>query len=257
MAVSYDLTGMRLLVMGASSGVGREVGQMACRAGARVAFAARRREKLDEAVARAEGEALAVACDTTVSADCQRAVGEVVKALGGLDGLVYSAGMSPLRRLDRASEEDWRPVLETNVMGASLISAAVLPHLRETAGRALYVSSYSVRKVLPGLSLYRVSKVALDALIECWRVEFPEVCFTRAVVGNTSGTEFATGWSPEETRDVLEEWKRRNVFPSNTMMPLDVLAEAVLSVLAVRGHVDDIAVMPHAGDAGMESPHDR
>ena len=256
MAVRYDLEGLRLLVMGASSGVGREIGQLACRSGARVAFAARRRDKLEAAVARAESEALAVACDATSSDDCERCVAEVVKHFGGLDAMVYAAGMSPLRMLDRAREEHWRPVLDTNVMGASLVSAAVLPALREAEGRALYISSYSVRNVLPGLSLYRVSKVALDALVECWRTEFPEVGFTRVVVGNTAGTEFAEGWDPEETRRTLEEWARRGVFPSNTMMPLDVLAEAVLSVLAVRGYVDDIAVMPRSQDATMESPHD-
>lgn len=257
MAVRHDLKGQRLLVVGASSGVGREVGQAACRAGARVAFAARRREKLDEAVARAGGEAMAVSCDATSSADCARAVGEVLEGFGGLDALVYAAGLSPLMMLDRAGEEPWRNVLETNVMGASLVTAAALPALRESGGRALYVSSYSVRQVLPGLGLYRVSKVALDALIECWRMEFPDVGFTRLLVGNTAGTEFAANWDPEETRHTLEEWARRKVFPSNTMMSLDVLAEAVLSVLAVRGYIDDIAVMPRAADPTMESPHDQ
>ena len=251
MAVSYDLAGLRLLVVGASSGLGRELGWLASRSGARVAFAARRAERLQEAAATAAGPALAVPCDVTSAADCQRAVAETVKEFGGLDALVYAVGMSPLRTLDRAGEAEWRVVLETNVMGASLACAAALPHLRESDGRALFLSSYSVRAVMPGLSLYRVSKVALDALIECWRGEFPEVSFTRVVVGNTVGTEFSAGWDPEEFRRTLELWKQRNVYPSNTMMSVEACAEAVASVLAVRAYVDDIAVMARASDTAM------
>lgn len=248
MGIAYDLGDRRILVIGASSGVGREIGLAASRAGARVAFAARRRDRLEDAVAAAEGKAFAVPCDVTDDADCARAVADAAAALGGLDGLVYSAGMSPLAMLENAPRESWRRVLDVNVVGASQITAAALPHLRERQGRAVYVSSYAVRQSLPGLALYRVSKLALDGLIECWRMEHPDVDFTRVVVGNTSGTEFANAWGGDAIREAMEVWVSRKLFPAATMMPLDVLAEAVLSVLAVRGYVDDIAVMPRTRD---------
>jgi NAD(P)-dependent dehydrogenase (short-subunit alcohol dehydrogenase family) len=251
MAVAYDLSDRRLLVVGASSGVGREVGLAASRAGARVAFAARRRDRLEEAVAEAPGKAFAVPCDVADDGDCARAVAEAADAMGGLDSLVYAAGMSPLEMLEKASGDSWHRVLSTNVVGASQITAAALPHLREREGRAVFISSYSVRQSLPGLGLYRVSKVALDALIECWRMEHPDVDFTRIVVGNTVGTEFANAWRPEQMKEAMDVWVSRNLFPAVTMMSLDVLAEAVLSVLAVRGYVDDIAVMPRTRDRGV------
>jgi NAD(P)-dependent dehydrogenase (short-subunit alcohol dehydrogenase family) len=249
MAVAYDLSDRRILVVGASSGVGRAVAWAACRAGARVALAARRRERLEEAVAEAKGgEAFALPFDTTRQDACARGVALAVERLGGLDALVYSAGMSTLRMLEAAGEDDWRRALDVNLVGASLATAAALPALREHQGRAVYVSSYSVRQPLPGLGLYRVSKVALDALIECWRMEHPDVDFTRVVVGNTYGTEFADAWSREDMKAALDVWVERNLFPAATMMSLDVLAEAILSVIAVRGYVDDIAVMPRARD---------
>jgi NAD(P)-dependent dehydrogenase (short-subunit alcohol dehydrogenase family) len=248
--VSYDLSDQRVLVVGGSSGVGREVGLAASRAGACVAFAARRRERLESAVAETGGKAHAISCDVTDDADCARAVADAVSALGGLDALVYTAGGSPLEMLENASRESWQRVLDVNVVGASQITAAALPHLREREGRAVYVSSYAVRQSLPGLGLYRVSKLALDGVIECWRMEHPDIDFTRVVVGNTSDTEFAAAWSPDAMRKAMEVWLSRNLFPAATMMPLDVLAEAVLSVLAVRGHVDDIAVMPRRRDPG-------
>jgi NAD(P)-dependent dehydrogenase (short-subunit alcohol dehydrogenase family) len=251
--VAYDLSGQRILVIGGSSGVGREVGLAASRAGGRVAFAARRRDRLDAAVAEAGGSAHAVVCDVTAAGDCARAIAETARALGGIDALVYASGMSPLVLLERASDEAWRRVLDINLVGASQITAAALPHLRASGGRAVYVSSYSVRQTLPGLSLYRVSKVALDSLIECWRMEHPDVDFTRVVVGNTSGTEFANEWGGEETAAAMEVWVGRNLFPAATMMPLPVLAEAILSVIAVRGYIDDIAVMPRTRDPKAES----
>jgi NAD(P)-dependent dehydrogenase (short-subunit alcohol dehydrogenase family) len=248
MPVSYDLSGRRVIVVGASSGVGRAIGLDAAAAGARVAFAARRLDRLESAAAEAGRGALAVACDVRDPEACRAAVARSVEAFGGLDALVYATGLSPLAMLDAAQAEEWREVLDANVVGASLITAASLDALRESNGRAVYISSYAVRQSLPGLALYRVSKVALDALIECWRMEHPDVDFTRVVVGNTSGTDFAASWSPERLAAALDVWVKRNLFPAATMMPLDVLSEAVLSVLAVRGYVDDIAVMPRTRD---------
>jgi NAD(P)-dependent dehydrogenase (short-subunit alcohol dehydrogenase family) len=245
--VQYDLGGRRVLVIGGSSGVGREVGLAASRAGARVAFAARRGELLDAAVAEAGNGAIAVRCDVTAS-DCAKVVDEAAAALGGIDALVYATGMSPLVMLERARTEEWRQVLDVNVIGASQVTAAALPHLRKCEGRAVYVSSYAVRQSLPGLGLYRVSKVALDALIECWRMEHPDVDFTRIIVGNTSGTEFANAWGGEAVTTAMQVWVSRNLFPAATMMSLSVLAEAILSVIAVRGYVDDIAIMPRLRD---------
>jgi NAD(P)-dependent dehydrogenase (short-subunit alcohol dehydrogenase family) len=247
MGVQYDLSGRRVLVIGASSGVGREVGLLASRTGARVAFAARRRELLESAVAEAGNGAIPVCCDVT-SADCTRAVDEAAAKLGGIDALVYATGMSPLVMLDRASADEWRRVMDINLIGASQVTAAALPHLRACEGRAVYVSSYAVRQSLPGLGLYRVSKVALDALIECWRMEHPDVDFTRVIVGNTSGTEFANAWGGEAISTAMQVWVSRNLFPAATMMSVTVLAEAILSVIAVRGYVDDIAIMPRLRD---------
>jgi NAD(P)-dependent dehydrogenase (short-subunit alcohol dehydrogenase family) len=253
MAVTYDLSGHRLLVVGASSGLGHAIGQAARSAGARVAFAARRRDRIEAAAAEAGRGAIAVSCDVTDEAACERAVEQTVAAFGGLDGLVYASGMSPLAMLSEAAAGQWRQALDTNLVGAALIARGAIPHLRASGGRALFISSYSVRECMPGMALYRVSKVALDALIECLRNEHPDVDITRVMVGNTGGTEFGNAWDPAKLQEILEIWRERNVFPNNTTMPLDVCAEAVVSVLAVRGYVDDIAVMSRSSDLSIEA----
>jgi NAD(P)-dependent dehydrogenase (short-subunit alcohol dehydrogenase family) len=252
MSVRFDLSGRRVLVVGASSGLGREIARQADEAGASVALAARRRERLAQAVAALRNKAIAVACDVTRPDHCERAVSESVAALGGLDALVYTSASSPLALLEEASFDDWNRTLQTNVVGAALVARAAVPHLRASRGRAVFISSYAVRTCMLGLSLYRVSKLALDGLIECLRDEHRDVDFTRVVVGNTVGTEFGLGWDPARMARIMALWRERNTFPANTAMPLDVCAEAVLSVLAVRGYVDDVAVMSRASDIAFE-----
>jgi NAD(P)-dependent dehydrogenase (short-subunit alcohol dehydrogenase family) len=254
MANPPELRGMRILVVGASSGIGRAFGLRASRAGARVAFAARRLPELERAVVAAEGEALAVRCDVCDAQACSDAVRATVDAFGGIDALLYAAGMSPLGMLEEATADEWRRVLDTNVMGASFVTAAALPALRESRGRALYISSYSVRQPLPGLGLYRVSKLALDGLVECWRMEHPDVDFTRVVVGNTAGTGFADHWDPQRLKQALQVWVARSLFPAATMMSLHDLADSLLAILAAPGYVDDVAIMPRTRDPKASAP---
>jgi len=256
MSVALELSGRRMLVVGASSGVGRAVAELSARAGARVVLAARRRDRLDaaaEALTGAGHTAFALACDVTDEAQCRSAVAQAIERLGGLDGFVYASGLSPLCLLAEAGQADWRSVLDVNLIGASLVTAAALDALRASHGRAVYVGSYSERQTLPGIGLYSVSKKALSALIEAWRMEHPEVDFTKVVLGNTMGTEFAEGWGRERTLAITKLWIDRGLFPAPKMMPLANAAEAICAVLAVRGHVDEIGVMPRLHDLQLET----
>ena len=72
-------------------------------------------------------------------------------------------------------------VFDTNVMGAALVTAAAVPHLSASGGTAVYLSSVSASLTppWPGLGAYGVSKAALDKLVEAWRVEHPDIGFTR------------------------------------------------------------------------------
>ncbi len=256
MSLRIDLAGRRLLVVGASSGLGREIALQLSAAGARVAVAARRRERLDALVKQLAGPpGLALGCDVRREVECARAVADAVARFGGLDGFVYSTGMSPISFLDRVTSAEWSAVLETNLVGASLIAAAAIPHLRASAGRAVFLSSSSVRDIYPGLGLYRISKVALDALIQGLRAEHPDLDFTRVVVGQTAGTEFGAHWDAERRQELIQMWIERGVTPVNTVMPPEVLAESVVSLFALRGYVDDIAVMPRQRDA-LVTPED-
>src|ERR1700759_2736890 len=120
--------GRRVLLIGASAGIGRVVGQTLSAHGAHVAFAARRRELCEEAAKEATGAAVGLACDVTHEGQCERAVEGTVERRGGLDDLVYSPGLISLVGLAEPDAGIWRRTLETNVMGASLVTKAALPH---------------------------------------------------------------------------------------------------------------------------------
>src|SRR5207244_13550944 len=87
--------------------------------------------------------------------------------------------------------ETVRRLVDINVPGAPIVTAAAVPHLTESHGIALYLSSVSASLTppWPGLGAYAVSKAALDKMIEAWRVEHSEVGFTRCIVGDCTGGE--------------------------------------------------------------------
>src|SRR3954466_15690316 len=182
---------MRAVVVGASSGLGRCIAVGLGQRGAQGALLARPRERLAAAAAEAGPDAIAVECDVTDTASCNAAIDKAAADLGGIDALVYATGISPLVRLADTDADTWSRLFATNVTGAALVTAAAIPHLTASGGTAVYLSSVSASLTppWPGLGAYGVSKGALDKMVEAWRVERPEVGFTRCIVGDCTGGE--------------------------------------------------------------------
>lgn len=236
-----DVTAPRVVVVGASSGLGRCIGVGLAQRGARVALLARRRERLESAARDAGGGALAIECDVTDQASCRAAIEEAANGLGGIDSLVYTPGIGPLARLSQMDAATWRQVFDTNVTGASLLTAAAQPHLSAASGTAIYLSSVSASQTppWPGLGAYAVSKAALDKLVDAWREEHPDIGFTRLVVGECGGgegegmTEFANGWDPDLAAEFVSTWIARN-YMTGALLEVEQLV-SVVEVIA-RGH---------------------
>lgn len=210
---------MKTVVVGASTGLGRCIGIGLAQRGAHVALMARREDKLATAVEEAGGASVAIACDVNDAGSCRAAIDTAAEALDGIDALVYTPAIGPLSRIEDLDADTWRRVFDTNVTGASLVTAAALPHLAKSAGRAIYLSSVSASQTAPwpGLGAYAVSKAALDKLVEAWRAEHPEVGFTRMVVGDCVGgegdgqTQFANGWDADLAAEMGMQWVERGL----------------------------------------------
>ena len=229
---------MRIVVVGASSGLGRSIAIGLAQRGARVAMLARRRERLEAAASEAGPGTLAIVCDVTDEASCRSAIDDAAKGLGGIDALVYAPAIGPLARLVDVDAETWRQVFDTNVTGAALITAAAVPHLAATTGTAAFLSSVSASLTppWPGLGPYIVSKAALDKLVEAWRAEYPGIGFTRLVVGDCAGgdgdsrTEFSAGWDLDLAAELATVWLARG-YLSGALIAVDELVSVVDAVL--------------------------
>lgn len=125
---------MKAVVVGASSALGRCIGGDLGRRGDRAALPARRRDRLVDAAKEAGPDALAVACDVTDESSCRVAVEEAAAGLGGIDALVYATGIGPLAPVEKLDADAWRRAMDTNVIGAALVTSAALPHLTKSGG---------------------------------------------------------------------------------------------------------------------------
>lgn len=240
--VAIELGGHRILVIGASSGIGAAIARRAAGSGARVAATARRADRLAELAAACPG-LVALPADVTDEPSIRGAVATAVDSLGGLDAVVYCAAMSPLLPMARADQADWRSVLDTNLIGAALVASAAAPALVEAGGRFVVLSSKSVRQPFPDLGLYAASKAGLDGLVRCLPVEFPGLLVTRVVVGNTHSTDFASSWDADALDAAMHRWIAAGVVGSTDTLHPDDVAAAVLAVLTSSAHIDDIAVL--------------
>lgn len=240
--MTNTLEGRRILVVGASEGIGRATGEAAAAEGARVAFTARRGEILDEIVAELDG-CVAVPCDVSEPAAAMAAVDTAAEALGGLDAVVYVAGIFPIGMLDEMDSSVWQDVFDVNLFGAAAVTRAAARHLKESGGRLVFISSNAPERPWPGMVVYAASKAALDKLVEGWNHEHPDVGATRVVVGPTNTSPPA--WDMELAARLHALWAAGGYLPENPQVqqPEDV-ADAVCNVLRSNTRITDVRVVP-------------
>ena len=246
---------MRAVVVGASSGLGRCIGVALGQRGMQVALLARRKERLEEAATEAGSDAVAIACDVTDETSCTTAIDEAQRTLGGIDALVYTPAIGPLSHIEDVTAQTWRQAFDTNVVGASLVTSAALPHLADSQGVAVYMSSISGShtQVWPGLGAYITTKAALEKLVEVWRTEHPEVAFTQLIVGDTLGgegpgmTEFANHWDPVLAAQITPLWLERGLTTlGGSLIDVEEIVNVVHHVLTLgpTANVPSVTVTP-------------
>lgn len=172
--MAADLDGRRVLVTGASSGIGEAIARATAADGARVACLARRRGRI-EALADELG-GVAVAGDVTDLDTIRGRVDEAVAALGGLDALINCAGLVRLGRIADQEPADWKLMFDTNVLGLLAVTQAAIPHLRDAGGGTIVnLSSMSGRR-LAGVrtTAYSGTKFAVHVISEGLRRELQD-----------------------------------------------------------------------------------
>jgi NAD(P)-dependent dehydrogenase (short-subunit alcohol dehydrogenase family) len=173
---SFDLTGQVALVTGASSGIGRHLAGLLAAAGAKVALAARRPDRLVELgreIEAAGGQSLPVACDVTLSDDVTAAVATAENELGPLSILINNAGVVVSKPLFEHTEADWDYVLDTNLKGAWLAAREFAHHLvgLKRPGRIINISSVLGFRTIGRVPAYCAAKAGLTHLTHVLAME--------------------------------------------------------------------------------------
>ena len=176
--------------------------------------------------------------------DCAGAVADAVDAFGGLDAVAYVAGVTPIGLLCEPEADQWQSAFDTNVFGAVAVARAALPHLLESGGRLVFVSSNAPERPWPGMVAYAASKAALDAFVAGWRAEIPEVGATRLVCGPTM-TSMSLDWDPELAARLRPRWVEGGYLAAQPQVqqPEDV-AHQILNAIRSETRVSDVRVVP-------------
>lgn len=206
----------RVLVIGASSGIGRSIANAAAAANCRVAVVARRQVQLAQVLKECGGDGVAITADVTDEGDCQRLASEASAELGHLDAVFYAAGVSPLVPTGQLTADAWLAALRVNAIGASLAMKACIPHM-SSVGVIAYLSSTSLTKKRHGGIVYQASKAAMEEALVVLRVEHPSCRFVNVSVGATVGTELARDRDPALARLLAPEWAKRGLVSENFM----------------------------------------
>ena len=163
------------IVTGASSGIGEATAIALAAAGAKVALAARRSERLETLTQRIQqngGEALPITADVANEAQVQDMVSATKDKWGRVDILVNNAGVMLLGQIYEANTEDWRRMFDVNVLGLMYATHAILPLMKaQGEGHIVNISSVAGRVANAGTGVYNATKWAVGAFSESLRKE--------------------------------------------------------------------------------------
>jgi NAD(P)-dependent dehydrogenase (short-subunit alcohol dehydrogenase family) len=224
-----NIAGMRMLIIGASSGIGQALALAAQSRGARVALAARRVDLLSELAERLNGSAHEL--DVSDADAIERVVDEVANMFDGLDAVVFTSAAVPFALIEETDVTTWLHTFAVNAVGASHVLRTALPHLADNAV-ALIASSHDVGRPRAGVAAYHASKAALDEILRSWRAEHPELPVIRVSVGPTKDTEILRGADRDLLAGLYRSWSEEGQIPSK-MSAVEDVANAMLSFIAV------------------------
>ncbi|WP_225848947.1 SDR family NAD(P)-dependent oxidoreductase [Streptomyces sp. HPF1205] len=241
--MSSTLEGKAVLVTGASSGIGRATALALARAGASVAAGARRTDRLRSLADEAPGgDVLALELNVADPQSVRDAVAATVTRFGRLDVLVNNAGVMLNGAILTADISDWTHMVAINLLGSMYAVHAALPHLLDTKGAVVQVSSTSGRSASAGAGVYAATKFGVTAFSEALRQEVTEHGVRVVVIepGFVS-TELTT----HSTDPAMRAKAREMAAAMRTLQPEDVAAAVVYAVTQpAHVAVNEILIRP-------------
>ncbi|WP_405966256.1 SDR family NAD(P)-dependent oxidoreductase [Streptomyces sp. NBC_00015] len=230
------------LVTGASSGIGQATALALSRAGAKVAVGARRTDRLQALAQEAPGDMLVLEMDVTDRESVQSAVARTVERFGALDIVVNNAGLMLSGFILGADTTEWTRMVDTNLLGSMYTVHAALPHLLQSKGAVVQISSTSGRTASAASGVYAATKFGINAFSEALRQEVTEQG-VRVVVIEPGFV--STELTSHITDPAIQAMAKNMAASMRTLNPEDI-AEAVLYAVTQPAHVavNEILVRP-------------
>lgn len=233
--MEQGLSGVNIIVTGASRGIGRAIAVELARQGARLSLVARSARALEEtgkAVAEAGAEAIAIPVDLTHPEAPAAVVRQTVEHLGGIDVLINNAGAAIARSFAETTVEEWQELMDLNARVPYFLTQKALPHLLESSVRTVInIASVVGRKGYADQSAYGASKHALLGLSKALARELqPSGCRIHVISPGSVATEMIAAVRPDLAKEEL-------------IAPQEI-AEAVVFLLTHRGNamIDEINI---------------
>ncbi len=244
--MAKKLAGKVALVTGASSGIGEATAIALAEEGARVAVLARRSDRLEKVVKRikdAGGEAVPIIADVTNEVQLREAIRRAKETFGRIDILVNNAGVMLLRKIEGIDTQEWRQMLDVNVLAVMLACHEILPIMKaQGGGHIVNISSVAGRQVKAGYSGYNASKWAVGAFSESLRQEVTRQHIRVTVIEpGMVATELRQHITDPEVRKAQED-----AVQSGTPLQGEDIAAVIVFAVAQPEHVSisEILVRP-------------
>jgi dehydrogenase/reductase SDR family member 7B len=202
------------VITGSAQGIGKELATQILKLGGKVVFNSRKKEKISlvkNLLNQYKDHCFFVAADVTVPGEAELLISETIKHFGRIDVLINNAGVSGYGALSESSPIVIEEIMKSNILGSIFPTRFALPHLINSKGKVLFISSLAAFHGLPEYSLYSSSKMALTALYQSLKKELhPKGVFVGiAYVGFTKNDIGKRTFAPDGT---LEKVPERNKF---------------------------------------------
>lgn len=244
--MSKKLEGKVVVITGASSGIGEATAILLAKHGAKVSLIARREDRLklvEDKVKNNGGEALSIVGDMSKEKDIEKAISETMDHFGTIDILVNNAGIMLLGPIQGANTNDWKRMVDINLMGLMYCTHKVLPTMvKNNYGHIINISSVAGRVARSGAGVYNATKFAVGAFSESLRQEVvgKNIRVTLIEPGAVL-TELTDHITHEESKDKIKSW----VETLDALTSEDI-AESILYAVSqpLRVNVNEILIRP-------------
>ena len=241
MSTPYERRSKRLAVItGASSGIGAATARTLHRSGYQVALLARRADRITQLAQELGEGAIAIRADVTNRESLVAAADLVKTKSGGVNVLVNNAGVMLLGPFSPRQREDYRRMIEVNLLGAITTTEVFLPQLTEGPGDIINISSVAGRTARSGNGVYAATKWGMNGWSESLRQELLPTVRVTLIEPGVVDTELPTHITHSETKEVVQ-----SLYGKATVTPEDV-AEVIVFVLTRPRHlaINEVLLRP-------------